>query len=86
VNAKRCSLRSKARHAAKAALPPIIGRGWVGEDRVGKKGWAELGNGIAASVVAGEGAIDPSGIPPMIWCGWEVKDEPSSAMAVLPLW
>jgi hypothetical protein len=39
--------------------------------RVGKKGWAELGNGFAASVVAGKGAIDPSGIPPMVQCGWE---------------
>jgi hypothetical protein len=26
---------------------------------VGKKGWAELGDGVAASVVAGEGAINP---------------------------
>ncbi len=52
-------MRFKARHAPKAALPPIVGRGWMGEDRVGKKGWAELGDGFAASVVAGEGAIDP---------------------------
>jgi hypothetical protein len=39
--------------------------------RVGKKGWAKLGDGIVASVVAGKGAIDPTGIPPMVWCGWE---------------
>jgi hypothetical protein len=71
VNAKRCSLHSKARHAAKAALPPIVGRGWVGEDQVGKKGQAELGNGVATSVVAGKGAINPLGIPPMVRCGWE---------------
>ncbi len=31
----------------------------MGEDRVGKKGWAELGDGVAASVVACEGAIEP---------------------------
>ncbi len=30
----------------------------MGEDRVGKKGWAELGDGFVASVVASEGAID----------------------------
>jgi hypothetical protein len=71
VNAKRSWLRSKAWHVAEAALPPIFGRGWVGEDRVGKKGRAELGDGIAASVVAGEGAINSLGIPPMVWCGWE---------------
>jgi hypothetical protein len=40
-------------------LPPIVGRGWVGEDQVCKKGWVELGNGVATSVVAGEGAINP---------------------------
>ena len=52
ANAKRCILRDKARRAAEAALPPIIGRGWVGEDRVGKEGGAELGDGFVASVVA----------------------------------
>jgi hypothetical protein len=31
----------------------------VGEDRVGKKGRAELGDGVAASVVACKGAIEP---------------------------
>ncbi len=41
------------------ALPPIVGRGWVGEDRVSKKGRAKLGDGVAASVLAGEGAINP---------------------------
>jgi hypothetical protein len=71
VNAKHCLPRSNARHAAKTALPPIIGRRWVGEDQVGKKGRAKLGDGIAASVVAGEGAINPLGIPPMVWCGQE---------------
>ena len=71
ANAKRWRLRGKARPAAKAALPPIVGRGWVGEDQVGKKGQAKLGNGVAASVVADEGAIDPLGIPPMVRCVWE---------------
>ena len=42
----------------------------MGEDRVGKKGWAELGDGFAASVVAGEGAIGPL-LPSLQWCGWE---------------
>ena len=71
ANAKRWALQGKARPAAEAALPPIVGRGWVGEDQVGKKGRAKLGDGVAASVVAGEGAINPSGIPPMVRCGWE---------------
>ncbi len=48
-----------AQLAAETALPPIFGRGWVGEDQVSEKGWAELGDGFAASVVAGEGVIDP---------------------------
>ena len=30
-----------------------------GGDRAGKEGLAELGNGVAAHVVVGEGAIDP---------------------------
>jgi hypothetical protein len=71
VNAKCCCLHSKAWHAAKAAFPLTVGRGWVGEDQAGKKGQAELSNGVATSVVVGEGAINPLGIPPMVWCGWE---------------
>ncbi len=71
TNAKRWRLQDKARPAAKAALPPIVGRGWVGEDQVSKKGRVKLGNGVDASVVASEGAIDPLGIPPMVRCGWE---------------
>ncbi len=59
ANAKRWQLQDKARRAAEAALPPIVGRGWVGEDRVGKEGWAKLGDGFPASVVAGKGAINP---------------------------
>ncbi len=70
VNAKRCLLHSKARLAAKASLPPIVGRGWVEEEQVSKKGRVELGNGVAASVVAGKGAINFLGIPPMVQCGW----------------
>jgi hypothetical protein len=31
----------------------------VGEDQVGKKGWAELGDGLVAPEVMGKGAIDP---------------------------
>ena len=31
----------------------------MGEDQVGKNGRAKLGDGVAASVVAGEGAINP---------------------------
>jgi hypothetical protein len=50
---------ARTRRAAEVVLPPIVGRGWVGEDRVGEKGWAELGDGLAAPEVTGEGAIDP---------------------------
>ena len=42
-----------------------------GENRAGNEGLAELGDGIAAPVVAGEGAIDPADLPPIRWCGWE---------------
>ena len=35
-----------------------------GVDRVGGEGVAELGDGVAAPVDAGEGAIDPSRLPP----------------------
>jgi hypothetical protein len=64
ANAKRCIPRDKARRAAEATLPPIVGREWVGEDPVSQEGWAKLGDGFAASVVAGEGAIDPYAQPP----------------------
>ncbi len=81
ANAKRCIPRDKARLAAKAVLPPIIGIGWVGEDRVGKEGGAELGDGFVASVVADEGAINPyeqscgrvRGLPPP--CSQRVRSE-----------
>jgi hypothetical protein len=53
--AKRWSPRSIARHANEVGLPPL----WVGEDRVSKKGWAELGDGLVAPEVMDEGAIDP---------------------------
>jgi hypothetical protein len=46
-------------HATKAALPPIVGRGWVGEDQVGKKGRAKLGDCLVAPEVMGKAAIDP---------------------------
>jgi hypothetical protein len=49
----------QARHAAEAALPPIIGRGWVGEDQVSKKEWAKLGDGLVAPEKTGKGAINP---------------------------
>ena len=45
---------------------------WEGVDRAGGEGRAKLGNGIAAPVVASEGAINPADLPPIIiWCGWE---------------
>jgi hypothetical protein len=47
-----------ALRAAEVALPPIVG-GWEGYDQVGKKGWAELCDDLAAPVVMGKGAIDP---------------------------
>jgi hypothetical protein len=52
-------------------LPPMVRFGWEGVDRAGGEGRAELGNGIAAPVVAGKGAIDPAEFPPMQWCGWQ---------------
>jgi hypothetical protein len=70
----------------------------VGEDRVGKKGWAELGNGVAAFVVAGKGAIDPYepscghvwGLPPpMLAKGTRWQEEYAAGAAdgiVLPCW
>jgi hypothetical protein len=79
-------------------LPPIVGRGWVGEDQVGKKGRAELGDGIAAAVVAGKGAIDPYkqscghvwGLPlPMLAKGTRWREEYAAGAAdgiVLPCW
>ena len=45
--------------------------GWEGVDRAGGERRAELGDDIAAPVVAGEGAIDPADLPPIRWCGWE---------------
>ncbi len=70
----------------------------MGEDQVGKKGRAELGNGVAASVVAGEGAIDPYeqlygrvwGLPPpMLAKGSRWREEYAAGAAdgiVLPCW
>ena len=45
--------------------------GWEGVDRAGGEQQADLGDGIAASVVAGEGAIDPADLSPIGWCGRE---------------
>jgi hypothetical protein len=45
--------------------------GGEGVDQAGDEGQAELSNGVATSVVAGEGAINPAELPPMVWCGWE---------------
>ena len=39
--------------------------GWEGVDQAGGEQRAELGNGIAAPVVAGEGAINPADLPPI---------------------
>ena len=52
-------------------LPPMVRFGWEGVDQAGGERQAELGNGIAAPVVAGEGVIDPADLPPIRWCGWE---------------
>ena len=40
--------------------PPMLRSGEGGEDRAGTEGRAELGNGFATPVLAGEGAIDPT--------------------------
>ena len=37
--------------------------GWEGVGRAGGEQRAELGNGIVAPVVAGEGAINPADLP-----------------------
>ncbi len=70
----------------------------MGEDRVGKKGWAELGDGFAASVVAGEGANNPYerscgrvwGLPPSMLAEdtrWREGDAAGVADGiVLPCW
>ncbi len=50
---------ARARRVAEAVLPPILVRGWMGEDQVSKKGWAKLGDGLVAPEVTGEGAINP---------------------------
>jgi hypothetical protein len=59
-----------ARCSAAVAPPPVV-VGGEGVDQAGDEGQAELVNGVAASVVAGKGAINLLGIPPMVWCGWE---------------
>ena len=48
--------------------------GGDGEDRAGNEGRAELGDGIVAPGGAGKGAIDRSGLPPMVPCGREGED------------
>ena len=40
--------------------PPMLRSGEEGEDRAGSEGRAELGDGFATRVLAGEGAIDPT--------------------------
>jgi hypothetical protein len=67
---KRWSCRSRAQLAAKVALPPIVG-GWEGDDQVGQKGQAELGDDLAAPVVTGKGTIvpwQPCGVAPVGGC------------------
>jgi hypothetical protein len=53
--------------AAVAPSPVVVGG--EGVDQAGDEGQAKLGDGIAASEVAGKGAINPAEIPPMVWCG-----------------
>jgi hypothetical protein len=71
VYAKHWNYQSRARLATKAVLSPIVG-GWEGDDQVGEKGQAEFGDGLAAPVVTGEGAIvpwQPWGVAPVGGCG-----------------
>ena len=70
----------------------------MGEDQVSKKGRAELGDGVAASVVADKGAIDPYeqscgrvwGLsPPMLAKGTRWQEEYAAGAAdgiMLPCW
>ena len=55
-----------ARCSTTVAPPPVV-MGGEGGDRAG----TELGDGGATPSIAGEGAIDPSGVPPMLRSGWE---------------
>jgi hypothetical protein len=59
-----------ARCSAAVAPPPVVVGGEGGE-RAGDEGRAKLGDGVATFVVAGEGAIDPAELPPMVQCGRE---------------
>ena len=47
-------------HLQNTATPPLVIFIGEGVDRVGGEGVAELGDGVAAPIYAGEGAIDPS--------------------------
>ena len=46
--------------------PPMVQCGRERGDQVGIEQWAELGNCVAAPVVAGEGAINPAELPLML--------------------
>jgi hypothetical protein len=62
VNSMACRLGS---------APPLVD-GWEGDDQVNQKGRAELGDGLAAPVVTGKGAIvpwQPCGVAPVGGCG-----------------
>jgi hypothetical protein len=54
-----------------ALAPPPVVVGGEGVDQAGNERQAKLGDGVAAYVVAGKGAIDPAELPPMVWCGWK---------------
>ena len=57
--------------SAVVASPPVV-VGGEGVDQAGNKGRAELGDGVVApSIEVGAGAINPTGLPPMLRCGWE---------------
>jgi hypothetical protein len=62
-----------ARCFAAVAPPPVVVSG-EGVDQIGREARTKLGDGVAASLVAGEGAIDPLWLPPMLRGGWEGDD------------
>ena len=58
--------------SAVVASPPVV-VGGEGVDQAGNERWAELGGDgiVAPSIEVGKGAIHPTGLPPMLRCGWE---------------
>ncbi len=70
--------------AAVAPLPVVLGG--EGGGQAGNEGKAKLGYGVAASVVAGKGAPPWFSVDGRDRTELALKDGPSLAMALPPLW